>query len=146
MYPYVQFVHSYWAYLVLLMLVITTVNSVVSFFGDKEYGARDMRLALFTLIVTHIQLLIGIILYFVSPLGAQAIASNGMGAAMSDPALRLYVVEHPIGMILMVVFVTVGYSRHKGKLTSKPKFKQLAIFYTLALLVALAMIPWANWF
>lgn len=146
MYPYVQFVHSYWAYLVLLMLIITTLNGLVSFFGDKEYGARDMRMALFTLIVTHIQLLIGIILYFVSPLGAQAIASEGMSAAMSNPDLRLYVVEHPIGMILMVVFVTVGYSKHKSKLTSKLKFKQIAIFYTLALIVALAMIPWANWF
>ena len=146
MYPYVQFVHSYWAYLVLLILIITTVNSLVSYFSDKEYGARDMRLALFTLIVTHIQLLIGIILYFVSPLGAKAIVSEGMSAAMKDPALRLYVVEHPIGMILAVVFITVGYSRHKKKLTSRPKFKQLAIFYTLALLVMLALIPWANWF
>ncbi len=146
MYPYVQFVHSYWAYLVLLMLIVTTVNSLVSYFGDKEYGARDMRLSLFTLIVTHIQLLIGIVLYFVSPLGAKAIASEGMSAAMKDPAIRLYVVEHPIGMILAVVFITVGYSRHKKKLTSRPKFKQLAIFYTLALLAMLAMIPWANWF
>jgi len=146
MYPYVQFVHSYWAYLVLLMLTVTTVNSVVSYFGDKEYGARDMRLALFTLIVTHIQLLIGIVLYFLSPLGAKAIASEGMAAAMKDPAIRLYVVEHPIAMILAVVFITVGYSRHKKKLTSRPKFKQLAIFYTLALLAMLSMIPWANWF
>ncbi len=146
MYPYVQFVHSYWAYLVLLMLIVTTVNSLVSYFSDKEYGARDMRLALFTLIVTHIQLLIGIVLYFVSPLGAKAIASEGMSAAMKDPSIRLYVVEHPIGMILAVVFITVGYSRHKKKLTSRPKFKQLAIFYTLALIAMLAMIPWANWF
>ena len=146
MYPYVQFVHSYWAYLVLFMLIITTVNSIVSWTGGKEYGARDVRLALFTLIVTHIQLLIGILLYFVSPLAAKAIASEGMKAAMADPAIRLYVVEHPIGMILAVVFVTIGYSKHKKKLTSKPKFKMLSIFYSLALIVVLAMIPWANWF
>ncbi len=146
MYPYVQFVHSYWAYLVLFMLVITTVNSIVSWGGGKEYGARDVRLALFTLIVTHIQLLIGILLYFISPRGLHTISEVGMKAAMADPNLRLYVVEHPVGMILAVVFVTIGYSKHKKKLTSKPKFKFLSIFYALALIVVLAMIPWANWF
>lgn len=146
MYPYLQFVHSYWAYLVLFMLILTTVNSIVSWAGGKEYGARDMRLALFTLIVTHIQLLIGIVLYFVSPRGLETIQAVGMKAAMGDPMLRLYVVEHPIGMILAVVFVTIGYSKHKKKLTSRPKFKLLSIFYALALIVTLAMIPWANWF
>ncbi|RXG18152.1 hypothetical protein DSM03_101832 [Leeuwenhoekiella aestuarii] len=146
MYNTIQFVHSYWAYLVLIVLTITVINSLVSYFGNKEFGARDFRLALFTLIVTHIQLLIGIVLYFVSPLGAKAIASEGMSAAMSDPNLRLYVVEHPIGMILAVIFITVGYSKHKKKLTSKPKFKLLAIFYTLALACVLYMIPWSNWF
>ena len=119
---------------------------MVSYFSGKEFGARDFRLALFTLIVSHIQLLIGIVLYFVSPLGAKAIASEGMSAAMKDPNLRLYVVEHPLAMILTVVFITVGYSKHKKKLTSKPKFKLLAIFYTLALIVMLSRIPWANWF
>lgn len=146
MYNTIQFVHSYWAYLVLIVLTITTINSLISYFGNKEFTARDFRLALFTLIVTHIQLLIGIVLYFVSPLGAKAIASEGMSAAMKDPNLRLYVVEHPIGMILAVIFITVGYSKHKKKLTSKPKFKLLAIFYTLALACVLYMIPWSNWF
>ncbi|MEZ7494767.1 hypothetical protein QO206_04675 [Leeuwenhoekiella aequorea] len=146
MYTTVQFVHSYWAYLALIILTITTINVLVSYFSGKEFGARDFRLALFTLIVSHIQLLIGIVLYFVSPLGAKAIASEGMSAAMKDPNLRLYVVEHPLAMILTVVFITVGYSKHKKKLTSKPKFKLLAIFYTLALIVMLSRIPWANWF
>ncbi|MFI8377614.1 MULTISPECIES: hypothetical protein [unclassified Leeuwenhoekiella] len=146
MYTTVQFVHSYWAYLALIILTITTINVLVSYFSGKEFGARDFRLALFTLIVSHIQLLIGIVLYFVSPLGAKAIASQGMGAAMKDPNLRLYVVEHPIAMILTIVFITVGYSKHKKKLTSKPKFKLLAIFYTLGLIVMLSRIPWSNWF
>ncbi|MDP5044179.1 hypothetical protein [Leeuwenhoekiella sp. W20_SRS_FM14] len=146
MYTTVQFVHSYWAYLALIILTITTINVLVSYFSGKEFGARDFRLALFTLIVSHIQLLIGIVLYFVSPLGAKAIASQGMGAAMKDPNLRLYVVEHPIAMILTIVFITIGYSKHKKKLTSKPKFKLLAIFYTLGLIVMLSRIPWSNWF
>jgi hypothetical protein len=57
----------------------------------------------------------------------------------------LYNVEHPLIMILAVVFVTMGYSKHKKKLTSKPKFKMLAIFYTLALILVLSRIPWSAW-
>lgn len=145
MYSTVYFIHSWWAYLVVLVLVIATINSLVGYFSNKEYGANDFRIALFTLIVSHIQLLIGIVLYFVAPY-FQAFSETGMGGVMKDPTLRLYLVEHPLMMVLAVVFVTVGYSKHKKKLTSKPKFKLLSIFYTLALLFVLSRIPWNAWF
>lgn len=144
MYSTIQFVHSIWAYLLLAVLVITTFNSLVKFFGGKEYGAKDMRLALFTLITMHIQLLIGLVLFFVSPNGLNAITSNGMGG-LSSSARRL-AVEHPALMIIAVVLVTIGYSKHKKQRLSTPKFKKLAIFYTLALIAVLAMIPWDQWF
>ncbi|MEP0264821.1 hypothetical protein [Dokdonia sp.] len=144
MYSTIQFVHSIWAYLVLAILVITTFNSLIKFFGGKEYGAKDMRLALFTLITMHLQLLIGLVLFFVSPNGLNAITTNGMGGLSSGA--RKLAVEHPILMIIAIVFVTIGYSKHKKQLLSTPKFKKLAIFYTLALIAVLAMIPWAQWF
>lgn len=144
MYTTVQFLHSYWAYLVLAVLVITTINSIIGFVGDKEYGAKDMRLALFTLITMHIQLLIGIVVWLVSPLGLGYIRENGMGGMASE--IRKLALEHPTLMIVAIVLVTVGYSKHKKKLVSKPKFKLLAIFYTLALIAILAMIPWNQWF
>ena len=70
----------------------------------------------------------------------------GMGEIMKNKALRSNIIEHPFAMIIAVVFITMGYSKHKKKLTSKPKFKMLAIFYTLALLLVLAKIPWSVWF
>lgn len=145
MYDTVFFIHSWWAYLVLLVLIITTVNSLAGYFSPKEYGANDLRLALFTLIVSHIQLLIGLVLYFVSPY-FKAFGEAGMGAVMKDATLRLYLVEHPLMMILAVIFITVGYSKHKSKRLSKQKFKTLSIFYTLALLFVLSRIPWSTWF
>lgn len=146
MYQAIQHLHSYWAYLVVLALIIATLNSVISFFSKKEYSYKDFRLALFALIVTHLQFVIGLILFFVSPLGLQSISNNGMGAVMKDSTLRLYAVEHPTVMLLAAVFITIGYSKHKKKLTSHPKFKMLAIFYTLALVLLLSRIPWASWF
>ena len=146
MYTSVQFIHSWWAYLTLFMVLIATLNALAGFFGNKEYQPKDFRLSLFALIVTHIQFLIGLLLFFVSPSGMKSISDNGMGAIMKDSNLRLYVVEHPMVMILTVVFITIGYSKHKKKLVSKPKFKVLAIFYTIALVLMLSRIPWQQWF
>ncbi len=144
MYETVLFIHSYWAYLVLLILIIASVNSLVGYFTNKEYGAMNFRIALFTLIVSHIQLLIGFVLFFTAPY-LKAFGEVGMGEVMRDPTLRLYIVEHPLMMIIAVALITIGYSKHKKKLTSTPKFKILAIFYTIALLVMLSRIPWNTW-
>lgn len=141
-----QFIHSYWAYLVLLIVVLATINALAGFFSKREYSAKDFRISLFALIVTHIQLLIGLVLYFVSPLGLQNITTNGMAVVMKDSVSRLYAVEHPFVMILTVIFITIGYSKHKKKLLSSNKYKTLSIFYTIALVLMLSRIPWSQWF
>lgn len=140
----IKLIHSYWAYLVLFMLILATFNALIKFFSNKEFHAIDFRISLFTLIVTHIQLLIGLVLYFTSPYGFKNIQNNGMSGL--DSFMRLLAVEHPFVGILAVAMITIGYSKHKKKLTSKPKFKMLAIFYTLGLILVLSRIPWNNWF
>lgn len=142
----VQFIHSYWAYLVLLVLVLATFNALIKFFGDKEFDAKDFRISLFALITMHIQLLIGIVLYFMKDYFSMIEQAGGMGEVMKNSGLRNLVVEHPLTMIIAVVLITIGYSKHKKKLTSKSKFKMLAIFYTLTLVLVLAKIPWNLWF
>ena len=144
MYSTLKMLHSYWAYLVLFMVVVAAFNALIKHFGKKEYEAKDFRIALFTLIVTHIQLLIGLVLYFISPNGFNNVRTNGMGGL--DKAARLLAVEHPFVGILAVVFITIGYSKHKKKLTSAGKLKPLAIFYTIGLLLILSRLPWSNWF
>ncbi|WP_262733582.1 hypothetical protein [Gaetbulibacter sp. NE] len=144
MYDTIKFLHSYWAYLVLLVLIIATVNALVKFFGNKEFQAFDFRVSLFTLITSHIQLLLGLIFFFVSDYMA-LISDMGMNSIMGNDDLRSKIIEHPFAMIIAVVLITIGYSKHKKKLTSKPKFKLLAIFYTIALAFVLYMIPWKTW-
>lgn len=146
MYQTVQFLHSYWAYLVVLVVFLATINALIGYFGNKEFSPKDFRISLFALIVSHIQLLIGLVLYFVSPNALGAIRNNGMGAVMKDSYLRMMAVEHLTVMLLAVILITVGYSKHKKKLTSKPKFKALALFYTVAFILILSRIPWAQWF
>ncbi|MBP1840311.1 hypothetical protein [Formosa algae] len=144
MYSTILNLHSYWAFLVLAVLTIATINSIVKFVGKKEYGPKDFRLALFTIIVSHIQLLIGIILYVVSP-RLSLFSELGMGGVMKDATSRLYLVEHPVINIIALVFITMGYSKHKAKLSSNAKFKTISIFYTIGLILLLSRIPWHMW-
>ncbi len=141
-----QFLHSYWAYLVLVVLVLATFNALFKFFGDKEFDAKDFRISLFALITMHIQLLLGVILFFTKDYFGTIKEIGGMGEVMKNSEIRNLIVEHPLTMIIAVTLVTIGYSKHKKKLVSKPKFKMLAIFYTLALILVLAKIPWNQWF
>ena len=138
----VQFIHSFWAYLVLFVLVLATFNAFFKFFGNKEFDAKDFRISLFALITMHIQLLIGIVLWFTKGYFDEMSVSE----VMKNDAVRKLVIEHPTTMIVAVALVTIGYSKHKKKLISKPKFKMLAIFYTIALALVLYMIPWYLWF
>jgi len=137
----IKFLHSYWAYLVLLVVVLATINSIIGMLTKKEFGAKDFRIALFALIVTHIQLLIGIVLYVF----ANNFGDIDMGEIMNSPSLRLKNVEHPLLMVVAIALLTIGYSKHKNKRTSSAKFKTLAIPYALALIAILAMIPWKAW-
>ncbi|GGG38552.1 hypothetical protein [Bizionia arctica] len=144
MYNMVKMLHSYWAYLVLLVLVIAVVNAIIKKVGNKEYEAKDFRIALFTLIVSHIQLLLGLILYFVSP-RFSLFSESGMGEIMKSSVDRLYLVEHPLVNIIAIALITIGYSKHKKQLLSSGKFKTISIFYTIALVLFLSRIPWSTW-
>lgn len=143
MYDILLKLHSYWAYLVLIILIIAVVNALIKVFGNKEYEAKDFRIALFTLILSHIQLLIGLVLYFVSP--QFELWGEMGGEVMKNAVARLYLVEHPFVNILAIALITIGYSKHKKKLTSKAKLKPIAIFYSLALVLFLSRIPWNSW-
>jgi heme A synthase len=145
MYETIQFIHSYWAYLTLLLIVLATLNALKGVFTKGDFLNKDYRISLFALIVTHIQIVIGLILYMLSPSAMGAIKGSGMGSVMKDSLLRYFSVEHPLMMIIAVVLITIGYSKHKKKETSIQKFRAIAIFYTIALVLVLIRIPWNSW-
>jgi Na+/H+-dicarboxylate symporter len=136
--------HSYWAYLVLAILIFAVINAIIGFTQKKQFTDKDLRIGLFTLIVTHIQLLIGLVWYFMSPWFE--LLTTDAALVMKTKEVRLLAVEHPITMILAVVFITIGWSKHKKKTADVAKFKTFAIFYGIGLLLILSRIPWSNWF
>ena len=137
--------HSGWAYITVLIIIIAVANAIIGVTSNKEFQEKDLRIPLFALIIAHIQLFIGLVAYFTSAQFA-ILKENGMGAAMKDPEMRLVVMEHPLMMILAVILITVGFSKHKNKSTDKAKFKTIALYYGVALVFVLSRIPWGHWF
>lgn len=137
--------HSYLAYVALAVLFLAVANAILGLVGNRMFTmGKDLRLSLFALILCHLQLLAGLVLFFVSPSGLNAIQELGMGGMNS--AARLLAVEHPFVNILAIILITIGWSRHKKFLDGKKKFKSIAIFYGLGLVLILSRIPWTQWF
>jgi len=141
MYIGLQHLHSYLTYLVLLGLLVSFVIALSGLLGGKPFTDKDRKTGLFGLIPAHLQWVLGGILYFVSPLGM----ANATEGFMKQPISRLYVLEHPLTMIIAVVLITVGYSRAKRLSEDKKRFRSIALFYGLALVLILSRIPWNAW-
>ncbi|HKK88309.1 MAG TPA: hypothetical protein VJ917_05625, partial [Saprospiraceae bacterium] len=138
MYPIIQAAHSGWRWIVLITLVWATGLAVSQWFGKKPLSEGARKATLFALIATHVQFLMGLVLYFVSP----KVQLGNMGEAMKTPLLRFYTVEHFTLMILAVVLVTIGYNRAKKYVGTTKGSTFTAIFLLLALALIMAGIPW----
>ncbi len=137
--------HSYFAYIVLIILIIATANALIGWLTKKEFRFdKDLRLSLFALVLSHLQLVIGLIVFFVSANGLKAIQTLGMGGLNS--AARLLAVEHPFINILAIALITVGWSRHKKTDDSTVKFRRIGLMYGAGLILILSRIPWGQWF
>ena len=144
MYSLLKNLHSYWAFLVLLVIILAIGNAFIGKIKGKDFESKDLRISLFGLIFSHLQLLIGLILYFVSPWFDQW-SNLGMGGVMKDAQTRLYLVEHPFTNILAIVLITMGWSLHKRQSDPGKKFLRIALFYGFGLLLLLSRIPWDTW-
>ena len=140
MIDFIQKLHSGWAYLALLLLIIAVVNSLIGLFSKKEFSEKDRKIALFGLGAIHTQLLIGLIVYFISPSGFSSLGQ------MKDETLRLMSLEHPLMNLIGITLITIGWMKHKKLTTSESKFKTFLIYYGLGLLLILSRIPWKLWF
>jgi len=144
MYNFIKEAHSFWAYVVLILLLIAFVNALIGFSSNKQFTAKDRKISLFALIASHIQLLLAMFLYFLSPYYT-TMKEIGMGEVMKNSDLRLYLIEHPMINIIAIILITVGWSKHKKAITEKAKFKAIWVMYFIAYALILSRIPWNNW-
>lgn len=142
MYTGIQHLHSGVAYLALFALAAVFIYTLIGALSGREFTEKDRKIAMVAFILAHIQLLVGIILYFVSPLGLSMLTTEG---TMGDASARLIALEHPIMNILAIVIISVGYIRAKKMTVSKARFRTVYMAYGIGLVLILWRIPWAAW-
>ena len=142
MYNILKESHNGIGMLLLFLLLIIIIFILFKFLLKKPFNKAVNVAALIGLITVHIQILIGFVLYFLSPLGL----SNFSGESMGHKISRFYIVEHPIGMLLAAVLVTIGYKViNKTTLSDTSKYKRLLIYYGLGFGIIAYLIPWFLW-
>ena len=143
MYVGLKHLHSFLPYLLITLLFFVFVQSLTAYFRQNPHTEGHRKNGLILLIVAHTQFLVGGILYFISPMSKAGL--NNIGAAMKDSTLRLYTIEHPLMMILAIIFITIAYSKSKKDISSHLKYKIKSIYSGLALVLILSRIPWSAW-
>ncbi len=123
-----------------MMLIWGIIDALTGYFKNKPFENKNNRINLILFISTHIQFLVGIILYLVSPVVKNGLLS--MSTAMKTPELRFYVVEHGLTMTIAVALITIGRISAKKAPSDRIKYKRLAIYNIIALVLILSMIPW----
>lgn len=131
MYEILKSAHSGWRYIVLILLVVAVLQALIGWFGNKSYTEGNRKLNVFTLISAHIQLLFGLVLYFLSPL------TKG---PMAEAVFRYWKVEHVTMMVLAIVLITIGNAKSKKVKDNVAKHKTIAIFFGIALILILTSI------
>ena len=134
LYSFLLHLHSGLRYIVLLLVLVAIIRAWADWLGQKAYSEGNRKLNLFAMISVHTQLLVGLVLYFVSPF--VRFGSD----TMKNATTRYWTVEHLTGMIIAIVLITIGHARSKRGATADAKHKSIAIFYTSALLIIAAVI------
>jgi len=126
--------HSGFRWLVVLFLVIAIIKSFSGWQNNKSFDKSDNLIALLLLSFTHIQFILGLVVYFMS--GKLA----SIGESMKDGALRFWSLEHGLLMIIAIALITIGRVSSKKAATDVLKHKKGVIFYSVAFLIIL----WAG--
>ncbi len=120
------------------MLILSLVYAIYVAFtkkGNGKFEAKDKTLFLATFILSHIQLLLGIVLYIMEE------KYRGF-SHMKDAYSRFFAVEHTLGMLIAIALITVGYLKTKKITDDSAIFARIGKFYLIALLIILVSIPW----
>src|SRR5688500_17868555 len=133
--------HSFGRWIVLALLLAAIIRSLTA--GKSNFTHRDQKIGLLLTIFADIMLLIGIYLYFVGNWGYKQIEQmGGMGEVMKNDKSRFFAMEHLVGMLIATVLMHIGKAQGKKDLPHKTKHTRTWIYYLLALLIVLMMIPW----
>lgn len=138
MYTGLLHTHSLLRYLLLVLLLLVIIKAFLGMTNKQPFGKLDNMLGLTLFSVTHTQLLVGLILFFVSPF-----VSLG-GAAMKDATLRYWTSEHSLMMLIAITLITMARITAKKMADDTSKHKRMLIFNAVALVIILIAIAMSK--
>jgi hypothetical protein len=118
------------------MLLVAIVNGLMGLMGKKEFVKKDKMINMITMALFHLQIVIGIVLYFVS-------GKVSFSSLFDDIIFRYFTLEHPAIMLLTAAIFTIGYRKVKKAEDSKTKFKRTFWWFLGTLALVMYAIPWA---
>lgn len=130
MYNGILHLHNLLRWIILILLIVNLINV----FGGK----KNVKLSLYLMISAHLMLVIGLYQYIAGDLGMATLKAAGMGQVMKNAAARYWAVEHITGMVIAIVLITLGHGRVKRDADTK----KAKLYFSLALLLILLMMPW----
>jgi uncharacterized membrane protein YdjX (TVP38/TMEM64 family) len=140
MYPTLLTLHSLVRWLVLISLLFAIFRAYRGWFFRKHFSRLDNSVRHWTATISHIQLIIGLLLYSVSPIIDFFL--HNYKAAVHQRQFRFFGMEHSLMMIMAIAIITIGSALSKRKEIDNEKYKTMAIWFTVALLIILVSIPW----
>lgn len=141
MYPTLLALHSLTRWLVLISLVYAIYRAYRGQRKHLPFSKLDNTVRHVTATIAHIQLVWGLWLYIISPLTEYF--RDHFSTAVHDRQFRFFGMEHSLMMLTAVTLITIGSAKAKRQATDQQKFKMMATWYTIALLVILSSVPWS---
>ena len=143
MYSTLLIAHSWLRWVVLAAALVAIIRSVPGWSGRRPWTPADDRAGRIFTGALDLQVVIGLLLYFVfSPL--MATIRQQAGEAMGNDAMRYWLVEHPFGVIVAVVLSHIGRVRIRKAADAARKHRLAVIFFGLALLALAVSLPWPG--
>jgi len=134
--------HNLLRWVILVLLVISIVKSYSGWKNKKVFTPGDKKIWLFTMIAAHITLLIGLYQWLAGRYGMLTTSLPEGTSVMKEKFYRFFWVEHPVGMIIGIVLITLAHGMSKKNISDSEKFRKAFWLFLIALLVILVTIPW----
>ncbi|MBK1442137.1 hypothetical protein JHJ32_19225 [Parapedobacter sp. ISTM3] len=140
MYQVLIVLHSSLRWLVLISLVVSLYRACRGYYGGAKFSKADNAIRHWTATIAHIQLMVGMTLYFQSPLTRFFMKDFHNAKERAD--LLFFGLIHGLLMLLAIAVITIGSAVAKRRLADKEKFGAMLAWYLVALIVIFIAIPW----
>lgn len=136
--------HNFMRWVILILLLVSIVKAWSGWNSKRAFKPADKKIWLFTMIAGHITLLVGLYQWLMGRFGILTTTLPEGTSVMKDKFYRFFWVEHPLTMVLAIVFLTLAHGTAKKALPDTLKYKKAFWFFLIALVLILIGVPWEG--